>query len=369
MLGLAARDAAACVDYRECQRLDPCRTNFRCVNGECLSDPVVCPSTACNPGHCDPVRGCEQRNACEHTFDDLNCNGFEYCLPVLVPPGFFVPVCTTTGPVNCDDGDDCTIDSACTEGVGCTNTPLNCDDGDPCTTDSCSQGVGCSHSPPIVGCCRTGADCESPCTPVGNSCVDNFCVYQVLDCDDGDDCTDDYCDYYDGCVHERYPDHDCVPPPVGCRADAECASPCTTGRTCVEGTCTAGAPLVCDDGDACTIDSCDPATGCATAPRAGFDVLACVCERGDPAVCLGQPFPRSLAKRSARGCKAVSRAKGASGRKRTKFVTKAAVQFERAAKVAAKSAGRDDFSADCAQALATRFADNRTRAITVRAQP
>jgi hypothetical protein len=49
-----------------------------------------------------------------------------------------------------------------------------------------------------------------------------------------------------------------------CFVDADCADAdvCNGGETCVSGTCTAGSPPSCDDGDACTIDSCDPAVGC-----------------------------------------------------------------------------------------------------------
>jgi hypothetical protein len=35
------------------------------------------------------------------------------------------------------------------------------------------------------------------------------------------------------------------------------------------------APLGCDDGDACTDDSCDPVAGCVHEPRIGFPAVAC----------------------------------------------------------------------------------------------
>src|SRR5262249_51946526 len=44
---------------------------------------------------------------------------------------------------------------------------------------------------------------------------------------------------------------------------------CNGLETCVAGACQAGIPLVCDDGNACTTDSCDPATGCVHAAVAG----------------------------------------------------------------------------------------------------
>lgn len=37
---------------------------------------------------------------------------------------------------------------------------------------------------------------------------------------------------------------------------------CTGAESCAETVCIAGTPLVCDDGDACTVDACDPIDGC-----------------------------------------------------------------------------------------------------------
>jgi len=45
----------------------------------------------------------------------------------------------------CQDGDACTFDDVCEQGV-CTGIPLDCDDGIDCTIDTCSDVFGCvSH--------------------------------------------------------------------------------------------------------------------------------------------------------------------------------------------------------------------------------
>ena len=45
------------------------------------------------------------------------------------------------------------------------------------------------------------------------------------------------------------------------------ANACTDGDICSAGSCTAGPPLVCvDDGDPCTIESCDEILGCSSQP-------------------------------------------------------------------------------------------------------
>ncbi|MCP3979690.1 MAG: hypothetical protein GY716_10245, partial [bacterium] len=51
---------------------------------------------------------------------------------------------------NCDDNDDCTIDT-CNEATGqCINEPLDCDDSDPCTHDTCGGGSAFLGGNPCV---------------------------------------------------------------------------------------------------------------------------------------------------------------------------------------------------------------------------
>ncbi len=56
-----------------------------------------------------------------------------------------------------------------------------------------------------------------------------------------------------------------------CTIDADCddGNVCNGAETCVANTCTAGTPLVIDDGVGCTDDSCDPITGVANVPNDG----------------------------------------------------------------------------------------------------
>ncbi len=43
--------------------------------------------------------------------------------------------------LDCDDGDQCTIDTCVTD-VGCMNDPVDCNDENQCTDDSCDPGTG-----------------------------------------------------------------------------------------------------------------------------------------------------------------------------------------------------------------------------------
>ncbi len=364
----AGREATACVNSSECLNFDPCAVNIRCEGGNCVSDPRVCPGDTCNPGRCEPGTGCVQDHLCQS--DGLICNGIEFCMPIFVPLIGFIPTCQTTGPLSCDDGNACTIDSQCTEPFGCTHTAMNCDDGDACTSDGCKSDTGCVHEF-IEGCCRKDADClpETDKCTMNRLCVNTFCTLGTpIDCDDGDACTTDSCDSQTGCSHTSIPDCRTTTQPT-CHTDADCTIPCATGRTCSGGTCTNGSPVVCDDGDPCTTDSCDPAHGCITGARTGFDVLACVCERVDPPPCTGQSIPRSIGTRVTRGCKAVALAANATGKKRTRLVGKAAKLFAAAAMRATHAAGHKGLAADCGNALAATFTDDRARAITVRGKP
>ena len=71
-----------------------------------------------------------------------------------------------------------------------------------------------------------------------------------MTCDDGEVCTTDSCDPASGCVFTNNTEA------------CDDGQPCTEGEACAAGACTGGAPTNCDDGVACTTDSCDPATGC-----------------------------------------------------------------------------------------------------------
>lgn len=102
--------------------------------------------------------------------------------------------------------------------------------------------------------CNSDAECDDDNVCNGEeTCVASQCVAGTpLDCDDGNPCTTDTCDPILGCQHSNAADG------TPC-ADADL---CDGTETCQSGVCTAGTPLVCDDGNVCTDDSCVPATGC-----------------------------------------------------------------------------------------------------------
>ncbi len=76
-------------------------------------------------------------------------------------------------------------------------------------------------------------------------------VCDELDCDDGEECTVDSCNGWQ-CVYEARVGQDCDDGDV-----------CTLADSCSEeGACVGDGELVCDDGNGCTMDSCDAKVGC-----------------------------------------------------------------------------------------------------------
>ena len=290
-----------------CDDGDPCTAGEACANGSCSGGKASCScqtdndcTTAlpCLPRHCTegwctaaPAAGedCNDGNAC--TADDMcAANGTCVGQPVACDDGLgcTIDACQPKqgcvfqpDPMACEDGDPCTthacdIENGCVTGVA---TDVKCDDGNACTTgDKCSvQGcvggktVVCQAGPecqaatcePATGACvllpaQDGAPCDdgNPCSP-DDACQAGICVSGANPCDDGNGCTLDVC-ALDGSCSPKFQD-------VACNADG---SLCTENDQCFEGTCKAGPAKVCDDKNACTIDSCAAAKGCVAEPVA-----------------------------------------------------------------------------------------------------
>jgi hypothetical protein len=140
----------------------------------------------------------------------------------------------------------------------------------------CTNPSACNYNPSATEddgtCLIEGAACFS-----GNLCFINEivdtncnCVGTLRVCDDGNPCTTDTCDPNIGCIS--------INNPAGTPCDD--GNPCTINDVCDgNGNCL-GTPIVCpDDGDPCTIQVCNPATGsCDVLPApAGTP-----CDDGDP---------------------------------------------------------------------------------------
>ena len=101
--------------------------------------------------------------------------------------------------------------------------------------------------------CSNAGDCNDGCTCNGvERCEEGVCVAGEDPCDDGIECTTDGCDEEaDACVYET--DATSCQDGNACNGQEQCV---------VEVGCLAGPRLSCNDGDPCTVGSCDPEEGC-----------------------------------------------------------------------------------------------------------
>ena len=143
----------------------------------------------------------------------------------------------------------------CTTDTQCSNLPFG-----PCNTGICNQENGLCYAkdlPDDTTCvgdnCTTGAKCSG-----------GKCAGAAKSCDDKNSCTSDACNPSIGCVHATL--HG-----IGCDDDAKC----TEADFCVKGACL-GKQKNCDDGNVCSHDVCDPATGaCAGLPLPKDNTVVC----------------------------------------------------------------------------------------------
>lgn len=226
--------------------------------------------------------------------------------------------CTSTA--DCDDGADCTVDTCsaggvcnympvdalcptgqhCQVGAGCSaetfcNTPEMCDDDIDCTIDTCDVGNVCGHMPidalctdPVMNTCDRTTGCVAGAT---GTCA------SAADCDDDIDCTIDTCAVDRRCRHAAM-DSLCTGPDQHCDLAQGCTERhrCDTAADCVQyynfcdgdptcdpefGCQAPETPRMCNDGNRCSTDSCDPTAGDRGACAAVCDRVQTGCD-GDP---------------------------------------------------------------------------------------
>ena len=250
-----------------------CNVSADCASGSWCSDDHSCHAATCTAGACSSTGwllckpdgsgyqaavNCDDKNAC--TTD--SCDAVKGC----------VHDNTSDGSV-CDDDNACTAGDACAGGT-CTvgAKPADCDDKNLCTTDSCDKAKGCLHAPLADGAacdddnaCTTEACADGSCaaTDSTSSCSDgNVCTQNdacasgkcvggpTQKCDDGNPCTDDGCDKIKGCQSANNT--------LPCSDD----DACTLEDACSGGVCNPGSKPICDDDNQCTVDGCDPQSGC-----------------------------------------------------------------------------------------------------------
>jgi hypothetical protein len=238
-----------------------------CADNDVCNGAETCQSGACQPGTalvCNDGKTCTT-NSCDAT---TGCK-FElqpgFCLidGVCIASGTGHPTnpCLVCDPVqststysarangtDCSDGDVCNGHEQCQNGQCVAGTPLVCQDGKTCTTDSCDPILGCEFTLQEGFCII-----EDACLAAGTGHPSNRCLV----CDPAQS-TSAF-----------------SPRPNG----TSCADNdvCNGAETCQNGACQPGTSLSCNDGKACTTDSCDATTGCKFDLQPGFCLIEGVC--------------------------------------------------------------------------------------------
>jgi slime mold repeat-containing protein len=288
--------ASVCDGFNSCNRLSgaceltplDCNDLNPCTIDSCFDDGTKTPATACvhdAPGAAGLA--CDDQSACT---DTDQCNATGQCVGTLSAAA---ALC------NVGDGDACNGTEACDPvGGGCLKTPLNCDDAEPCTMDSCDPTVGCQHDQ-LTGLCDDGNACT-----VGDTCASGACLgaptQVALTCGNTTVC--------DG------------------------IETCDPGS----GTCLPGTPLVCDDSDECTTETCDPVAGCVSTAQPGLEGALCELDalreeiKGRPFGSItGKRLPRKLSRLVLRARVKVKLATRASNPKAVTLLTAADKKLQR----------------------------------------
>jgi len=229
-----ANHTAACEDGNACTIGETC-AGGTCVGGSVLSCTDSNPCTGA--GSCDPVEGCVFPANTAVCNDNNACTTKDKCAN---------KICAGVQEFTCNALDDCHLPGTCAPSTGLCSQPIK-DDG-----LACSDGLGCT---------------------INDACVGGICKGQ-LNCEDGNACTSDLCDYTTGWMCQ------------GVYNGSACSDDnlCTQNDVCGGGTCHAGPALTCTDSNPCTADQCNPLIGCEFPPASdGTPCASGTCQGG---VCM-----------------------------------------------------------------------------------
>jgi hypothetical protein len=133
-------ESVALADDSDCDDASVCTLNDRCLDGQCTGDALPCEDGIfCTQDLCDPVKGCQFPNADNGT--------------------------------SCEDGDLCTVSDVCMGGRCVTGFETLCDDKNVCTRDWCDVAQGCLTENLSGGICDDGDACTGD-----DTCADGVCA-------------------------------------------------------------------------------------------------------------------------------------------------------------------------------------------------
>lgn len=195
------------------------------MDGAAICRSQVCTLSTCGDGLVDTAAGeeCDDANetsadGCEPGTCEFSCASNDECEDASICNG--TESCDTTSHT-CVLGTDAPDDTACTQEDGSDGgcragvcRALGCGNGLPDDGEECDDGNEVSNDgcePDCTVTCMNDVDCEAfdvsvcdgvdTCDTATNTCVPG----ETLDCDDGNECTEDTCDPVDGCFNDPLP--------------------------------------------------------------------------------------------------------------------------------------------------------------------
>ncbi|MBI3178454.1 MAG: hypothetical protein HYZ27_02260 [Deltaproteobacteria bacterium] len=252
-----------CEDGNACSVGDKCDDKGQCVPGtntcacdtdaqcEAKDDGNLCNGTL----FCDKATALSQCKLKPGSSITCNTSNDNACSKTVCEPatGKCVAQVQPTG-LPCDaDKSVCTTDDGCKSGQCAPGKLLACDDKNPCTLDTCDDAAGCQYTPTSGACDVDGDACTQ-----NDACKSGKCEAGVKKvCEDGEVCTADSCNKVTAQCEFK-------PLSQGCTDGSECTigDACGTDPKTGKHTCLAGNGPNCDDGNPCTLDTCEIAAGC-----------------------------------------------------------------------------------------------------------
>ncbi|WP_170229912.1 hypothetical protein [Polyangium fumosum] len=238
--------------------------NGGCTTDPCLPNPCVAPhASVCTVEGGSPVCGCDpgyhdQNGACviDEVCTPSTCSGHGACVVegghvvCTCDAGFAGDACDTcdaAGGYHSDGNGGCTTDP-------CLPNPCDMPNKTVCAGEGASFVCTCEPGYHDDG---NGGCTDDPCTP--NVCLVMNQACQVVG--GMAQCYTPMCDDQNPCTVDAVVGGSCQHTPLA-NGTACQTSLCIVDQACQAGVCAGGSPRVCDDGNACTDDSCDLAVGC-----------------------------------------------------------------------------------------------------------
>ena len=249
------------VTNKTCNDGVACTSTDKCVAGG--SGDAGCAGTtySCDDGKACTADSCNGDGTCTNTITAGNCLIGGTCHATSDANGKCLECVPATNPTawtyvtnkSCDDGIACTSTDKCAAGgtgdAGCAGTTYRCDDGFDCTSDSCRGDGTCSFVLQAAWCL-----------------IDGTCVAEGM--------------LHGMCQTCRPADADTAWTLVPGQA-CDDGNPCTSGDACAAGgtgdAACHGTAYDCDDGVACTADSCNGDGTCTNALADGWCVIEGAC--------------------------------------------------------------------------------------------